>query len=483
MSRACCETGLKPAERIVALGRIMKAVRRAQCWVCGLAGLCASAWGTMALAQQQATGIPDPSIASSLPAELADPAGLRQTLASHGILYGAHYIGEAFSNRSGGIARGSLYTGRVELYADVDLGVLAGLKGLAFHVNAYDIHGKGLAATKVGTLNAMSSIEAEPATRLFEMWFEQKLLDDTLSVRFGQLAADSEFMLTDSGTQFINASTGWPAIAAVNLPNGGVAYPLAAPGARVEWAATNALTVRAGVYNDDPAGPCAGDAQLDCDPHGLEFRLSDHPFIIAELAYKYGEGMRGWLPGTIKIGGWIDLAQFDDQHFDTAGVSLANPLSNGAPIRHRSDQSLYAAVDQKIYSGVSGHDAISVFARAMVAPSDRNLVDFNMDGGIVFTGFVPGREKDTFGMMASFAHISSDAKRLDHDALNLGGVTPVRKNEWVLEANYIAHIVPGWTVQPDFQYVWNPGGGAPDASGTAYRGNSAVIGIRTSVNY
>lgn len=449
----------------------------------GLAGLGTCAWSAAAFAGEAATGIPDPSIASSLPRALADPGGLRQTLASHGILFGANYISEVFSNRSGGIETGTVYMGRAELYTDVDLGVLLGLKGLAFHVNAYDIHGKGLAATKVGTLNAMSGIEATPATRLFEMWLEQKLFDDTVSVRFGQLAADSEFMLTDGGAQFINAAAGWPAIAAVNLPNGGVAYPLAAPAVRVEIAATKALTVRAGVYNDDPAGPCAGDAQLDCNPHGTEFRVNDEPFVIGEIAYRYGEGLPGWLPGTVKLGGWIDLASFDDQHFDTAGVSLASPFTSGSPFSHRSDQSIYATIDQQIYSGASGSETVSVFARAMAAPADRNLVDFNLDGGIVFAGFVPGREKDSFGVMAAYSHISGDAKKLDEDVLGFGGVTFVRKSEWVLEANYIAQIVPGWTLQPDFQYVWNPGGGVADATGTAYRGNSAVIGVRTSVNY
>jgi len=39
----------------------------------------------------------------------------------------------------------------------------------------------------------VSYIEADRRRlRLFEMWFEQKLLDDKLSIRIGQIAADSE---------------------------------------------------------------------------------------------------------------------------------------------------------------------------------------------------------------------------------------------------------------------------------------------------
>ena len=34
--------------------------------------------------------------------------------------------------------------------------------------------------------------------------------------------------------------------------------------------------------------------------------------------------------------------------------------------------------------------------------------------------------------------------------------------EALLEVSYTAQIVPGLTIQPDFQYFWNPGGHAAD---------------------
>ena len=36
---------------------------------------------------------------------------------------------------------------------------------------------------------------------------------------------------------------------------------------------------------------------------------------------------------------------------------------------------------------------------------------------------------------------------------------PVRDYETNLELTYIAMIVPGWTLQPDFQIIWHPRGG------------------------
>jgi hypothetical protein len=42
-----------------------------------------------------------------------------------------------------------------------------------------------------------------------------------------------------------------------------------------------------------------------------------------------------------------------------------------------------------------------------------------------------------------------------------GNRAVVRNAETLLDVTFQAQIVPGWIVQPDFQYIWNPGGHAP----------------------
>ena len=61
---------------------------------------------------------------------------------------------------------------------------------MTFHANAYQIHGQGLTARDLDNLVTASNIEAEPSTRLFSLWLQQSFLDDALSVRAGQIAAD-----------------------------------------------------------------------------------------------------------------------------------------------------------------------------------------------------------------------------------------------------------------------------------------------------
>ena len=170
-------------------------------------------------------GRPEPSIASSLPRALADPGGVRSVLGREGVTFHVNYIGDVLGNPTGGIAQGTFYDGRLELALEADLEKLIGWPGLSFFANAYQIHGQSITANDLGVLMPVSFIEALPDTRLDELWFEQKLFDGGLSIRFGQLSADSDFLISQRAQAFLNGTWGWASIAGVNLPDGGPSYP------------------------------------------------------------------------------------------------------------------------------------------------------------------------------------------------------------------------------------------------------------------
>ena len=229
-----------------------------------LLATCVSASLTVARAEEEPRkdGVPDPSIATSLPTELGTTFGLRPWLASIGITYQLNQISEGWRNAQGGEKLGNTYVGRTELVIDADLERFVGWKGGSTHVNGFWIQGHGLSAYYVGNLLTVSNIEALPTVRLFEAWFEQKLFDDKVSVRLGQLAADSEFITSDYAGLFINGTFGWPGIMANYLPSGGPAYPLATPGVRVKFDPTPNQSFLIAVFNGDPAGP----GLVDQDP-------------------------------------------------------------------------------------------------------------------------------------------------------------------------------------------------------------------------
>ena len=231
-----------------------------------------------------------------------DVAHIRKSLADVGIGLGGSYVGEAFTN-TGGINQGRKYDGVLTLNLNADLKKMGLWKGLCLSASAFQIHGQSITADNIGSVMPVSNLEATPATRLFELWVEQHMFDNVLAVKVGQLAADQEFILSNSYSYFLNGTFGWPEIAATDLPSGGPAYPLATPGVRVAIRPNEQFKLMIGVYNGDPANPnCANENPQVCNSDGLDFSLDSPALLMIEGRYKYN--LTAQLPGTVKVGGW-----------------------------------------------------------------------------------------------------------------------------------------------------------------------------------
>ena len=364
------------------LRAVSKRPSRSASWALIVFGMLAGPHSSRAAEGVGADGIPDPSIASSLPPSVASFGGLRPFLAARGVTFQLNDIAEVFGNLSGGLRGGATLDNRLELVIDADLEKLAGWKGGSVHLNGYQINGTGPSRNLVGNILTISNIEALPSTRLYEAWFEQKLADGKLAIRAGQLVADGQFINSDYAGLFVNGTFGWPGLMAADLPSGGPAYPFATTGVRVSYQASDNIAFMAGLFNGDPAGPGRGDPQ-ERNRHGLNFRVSHPPLLISEAQFKYGDKEGAVLPGTLKLGAWRHFGRFGDVRIGTDLLSLASPASNGLPFQHRADHGVYAVLDQQVYALASGeaNKGVGVFGRVLAAPSDRNLVDFYVDGG------------------------------------------------------------------------------------------------------
>ncbi|KOY10975.1 carbohydrate porin [Bradyrhizobium diazoefficiens] len=416
-------------------------------------------------------------------------------LANKGLNFGATYIADNIGNVSGGVARGAIHFGRLDLSVDADLDKLVGWSGGRFYANAFVIYGRGLSRNYVQNLATISEIEALPDQRLYNAYFEQSFFGDRLNIRAGQQAADVEFFDSQTDDLFINGTFGWPAIKASNLPAGGPAPPIAVPGIRVKAALTDQITAYAAVFNGDPSGPGDADPQIR-DHHGLAFRVNDPPWVIGQVRFNYDIDIGGRsLAGNFTPGAWKHYGSFDSQRFTAEGLSIADPSGSGVPAKLRGNYGIFAVIEQVLYRPPEVKDnttsasipGITAFGRIAYSPPDRNLIDLYLDGGIGFVGFTPGRPLDRFGVAMAYMRISNTARTLDLDTQAFTGVqSPVRSNETLIEMIYEAHIKPGWLVAPYFQYVFRPSGGVPnpnDPSGTSRIGDAAVFGVTTTIRY
>jgi porin len=447
----------------------------------GTAWIASLHWTSAASAQEWWTsthnGIPDPSLATSLPHN-GDPNGLRKRLADRGVVYGLEYTNDVLSNLRGGLRTGTIDQGKLQGILTIDFGKLAGWDGLTAFANVFQIHNTGrIRRDYVGGINTIAAIEAVPATRLSEIWFEQKFANGKASIRIGQLAADAEFFIAPISTGFLQSD--WPTIFAVNMPSGGPAYPLSTPGVRLKVEPAPGVSLLMAVLNGDPAGPgVPGDEQLR-NRYGLNFRVNDPPLVIGEAQFQRNTAPKDTgLATTLKLGGWRHFGSFDDMRFAYEGLLLADPASSGIPAKRRGNFGVYALIDQQLYRhpGGSAQSGISVYSRMSMSPSDRNLVNAYIDGGVVFAGLIPNRPNDWFGASVIHARFSNSVRAFDLDTIALTGrPVPVRDHETNLELTYVAQIVPGWTVQPDLQFIWHPSGDA--------RRNATVAGVRFQWRY
>ena len=264
-------------------------------------------------------------------------------------------------------------------------------------------------------------------------------------------------------------------------------------GARPGTQLTDSLTVLGGVFSGSPL-PAGSDGSQLSNPSGIAFPLNTGVLAIAELQYSINGGVgadkpdpHGLPPGTYKLGGWYDGESFDDLRYDTFGVPLASDLSNGVPATHHGNYSIYALADQTIWRAPDGGRSVTAFLRPMFTTfQDRSLVSFSINGGLTLHQPFAGRDNDVFGLGFGVAQVSNGAANFDRDmqVFQPAVYTPVQGAETFLEATYQAQVLPSVVVQPDVQYIINPGGGIANPNVPYQRvKNELVFGIRTNITF
>jgi porin len=377
-----------------------------------------------------------------------DPWGFRNTMDNYGFQFTPTYTGEVMGNPSGGMKQGTVYDSVVNLPLTVYLDKLVNWwDGGTIHANALWIAGNSLSSDYVGDIGNTSNIAGYDTIRLQEFWFQQTFWKMRASLKIGLIAADAEFFTSDTSSLFINGTFGAFTLVGANLPNPPV-YPMATPAVRFLVQPIPQFYFQSGIYYGNTG------AQNE-NKSGLNFDFGSHAgaLVFSEVGYLYNQAAndRG-LVGTYKLGSFVHTADFTDWQ---------SGQGEGA------DYGLYGVADQEIYR--SGGKSISFFTRGGGAPADVNTINWYVDGGFNFSGFVPGRFLDTAGVAVACSSFSRDYS----DAQVASGSKPYTA-ETVLEATYKIQVSPWWTVQPDFQYIFTP-------SGEQGSRNATVLGLRTSV--
>jgi porin len=389
--------------------------------------------------------------------------GFRDDLKNAGISLTPTYIGEVLGNPSGGARQGIISDGLFNMGLDLDLDKMThgALDDMTVHANAFYIYGKSLSASYVGDFSGASNIAAYNTLCLQELWLQKSFWEKRLSIKVGNMAVDNEFFQSSSAALFINGTFGAFTFIANNVPNAPV-YPIASPGVRIQLLPTSKFYVMAGVYGmDNKSNPSVN------NQNGTRFASASDSgmLVMSEMGYLLNQSPNDHgLQGAYRVGSFVHTANYNTFDSQAQSANGTGPLESAG-----ANYGVYGVMDQQIYQ--QGAEGISLFVRSGGAPSNTNFVDYYVEGGFNFTGFIPGRDNDVAGIAVARSHVSDQYS--DSQVL-LGN--PPSTAETVIEATYKVQVAPWWTIQPDMQYIVTP-------SGVEGSQNAFVLGVRTSVAF
>jgi len=372
-------------------------------------------------------------------------AGYRQTLADEGVAVSGSTIVDLLGNVSGPVR--AFAPANASLVAvDADLEKLLGLKGLLVHTEFVANAGENLSAKSIVNLLQVATAFAQPGYYLGQMFIQQKLFSDKLTLQVGRMTTANNFASLPVFANYVSfANNPIP----INLTNNTV-YFTSLPA--VEWAAvgtiapTDRLGFAVGVYNTNlPSGlPVASRHGVDFSFHG-----SGGPMEVAQLTYTSNRGSDDTgLPGTYYIGGFYSGAEY-------ASLSDGNT--------RKGNYGFYLQGQQMIYrrGGPSSDVGLTPWISIAYTPQQRiNQMPLLVMAGAVYHGLIPGRSDDSSAVGFYYGKISTSL--------------PSGSGEKVVELNYTWWATPWLGMTPDLQYVLTPSGGSSSR-------NAAVIGAQFQI--
>jgi porin len=397
-----------------------------------------------------------------------DWGGLRTRLLDLGITPTGLFVTDVLGNLMGGRHRAVRESDELALNLMADLDRLAGWAGGRLHLSFSVRSGTSLSDRDIGNVFSVAQVCCGHTYRLVNVDLEQSLFDDRVNVRGGRIVAGDEFLSSPLYGNFVQGAFNTNPIGILfNVPM--TVYPTATWGLRARVRSISQLSLMAGVYNGDPT-------LGDNDKHGVDWTMRGPLFAIGEVGVHLNqEPSATGLPGNYKIGGYYLAGTVSDLHRDVHGGSIA--LSGLPPQMHSGNGGFYLLLDQMIYrdGGTGSPRGLTPFVSLLVAPSSSvNTMPFFANGGLVYRGLFASRPHDTAAFGVAYGAFSSQLARSQRDARSAGSGAGIQKYEVALELTYIVQATRWLQVQPDLQYIVNPGG-------TGKIPNALVLGFQLAL--
>jgi porin len=368
-----------------------------------------------------------------------------------GLTFTAAYTGEPIRNLDGGVKTGGTYLDNLDLQLAADRSSIFGIPGLSGLLYVLYNNDAQFSDEYVGDIQVVSNIDAPQAWRFYEVWLDWMAGDedaDSFSARFGLYDLNSEFDTIETAQLFTNSSHGIGPDYSQSGLNGPSIFPVTSLALRLRGTTGSGYYWEGAVLDGVPGDPD--------DPASDEINLSadDGALIALEAGFTHDQWRK------LALGAWRYTAAFDE---------LVGTTPSGDPVRSRGNQGIYAIADRTLAEGDVG--TIAAFIRFGMAAERYNEVGRFLSAGTTWEGFWQHRADDQIGLAVAMAFTGSDYREAERDA-----GTNANHHETAIELTYRTSITDWFALQPDVQYVINPGAN-PDLS------NALVMSLRFEVQF
>ena len=361
---------------------------------------------------------------------------------------GFEYAGEMWRAVDGGLATGSSYLDKLDLTLELDA---ERALGLPFTVFAHGVYNNGHSISAlVGDAQGVSGIESVEALRLLEFWTEWRFGGESRhTMRYGLYDVNTEFDVVPSAGLLLGSSHGMGREFSQSGEHGPSTFPVTSLALRYRWQVNDAWSVQAAALDGVPGDPE--------HPERSTIRLAkaEGALLIGEIARESSRLSK------LALGVWQYTAEFND---------LTAVDANGDPVRRRTNRGVYALADAALIEGQGGRErrrseAFSIRSRRRGQRRSQSLRPVHRRGSRA--AWSPGRRS---GRRARSGCVPREERRVISSPERAA-----RRADRSHRNEHRAHVASAnqrWlTLQPDVQYVMNPG------TNPAVR-NAWVVGLR-----
>ncbi len=356
------------------------------------------------------------------------------------------YTSDFFANTTGGFNTGLRY------FDNVDITVESNWNDFTFYV--YGLANQGGSISELaGDIQSVSNIETENNWRLFEAWANIPIAPIKSSLLIGLYDMNTEFDVINTGQLFINSSQGIGPELYYSGTHGPSTFPFTTLGARLKINLIPGITLKGAILDAVPSDPA--------DRKGTKVRIreSEGSLMIGEINwYKRPEagqsidrGVNENSPFRVALGIW----KYSEERISWDGES-------------QLDAGVYAFAEGKVFSEKLDSDqGLSLFGRVGAVNPEISRFSGYLGGGLSYTGLLPGRNEDQFGVAVSLPMNSDSYLEEIRDDL---------ADELITELTYLIQLKESFSLQIDAQYIANPNQ-ATDLE------DAIIVGLRTSIGF